>query len=150
KVAALVAILVVNAVAHIARAVVGGGILLSTAGLPPLPDAGALAQTCGLMTLILIVSGLIGLGLRVLSTTQVAALFLGIAVTLIVEPLVALAFAFFDGVDVLAKYFPSQATTAALSVFDGVDPALAEAMGAGGDQLSWWAGAVTLLCYAVV
>lgn len=150
KVIALVVILVVNAVAHIAGAVLGGGILLSTADLPLVPDAGGLAQTFGLMALILVVWGLIGLGLGVLITNQVAALFLGIAITLIVEPLVALAFSFFDGVDVLAKYFPSQATTATLSVFDGVDPALAEAMGAGGDQLTWWAGAVTLLCYAVV
>src|SRR5699024_10351691 len=70
KVAALVAILVVNAIAHIAGAVVGGGILLSTAGLPLLPEAGALAQTFGLMTLILIVWGLIGLGLGVLITNQ--------------------------------------------------------------------------------
>ena len=150
KVGALVVILVVNAVAHIAGAVVGGGILLSTAGVSLMPDVGALAQTFALMALILVVWGLIGLGLGVLIPNQVAALFLGIALTLIVEPLVALALSFFEGWDVVARFFPSQASTATLSLYSGVDPALAEAMGAGGDQLTWWGGTLTLLCYAVV
>lgn len=150
KVAALVVILVVNAVAHIAGAVVGGGILLSTADVSLLPDVGALAQTFGLMALILVAWGLVGLGLGVLIPNQVAALFLGIALTLIVEPLVAFALTFFDGWDALAKFFPSQATTATLSLYSDVDPGLAEAMGAGGGQLTWWAGALTLLAYAAV
>lgn len=150
KVGALVVILVVNAVAHIAGAVLGGGILLSTAGVSLLPDVGALAQTFALMALILVVWGLIGLGLGVLIPNQVAALFLGIALTLIVEPLVALALTFFEGWDVVAKFFPSQASTATLSLYSGVDPALAEAMGAGGDQLTWWGGSLVLLCYAVL
>lgn len=150
KVASLVIILVVNALAHIAGALVGGGILLTTAGESLLPDLGALAQTFALMALILVVWGLIGLGLGVLIPNQVAALFLGIAITLIVEPLVAFALTFFDGWDVVASYFPSQATTATLSLYSGMDPAISAAMGAGGDQLSWWGGALTLLAYAAV
>lgn len=150
KVAALVVILLVNAVAHIAGGVVGGGILLGTAGHPLFPEPAALGETFALVVLILVVWGLIGLGLGVLIPNQVAALFLGIAVTLIVEPLVAFALTFFDGWDVVAQFFPSQAATATLSLFSGVDPALAEAMGAGGDQLPWWGGALTLLGYAAV
>lgn len=150
KVAALVVILVVNAVAHIAGAIVGGGILLTTAGESLFPDVGALAQTFGLMALILIVWGLLGLGLGVLISNQVAALFIGIAFALIVEPIVAFALTFFDGWDMLAKFFPSQATTATLSLYSGVDPGLAEAMGTGGEQLTWWGGALTLLAYAAI
>ena len=150
KVTSLVIILIVNAVAHIAGAMVGGGILLTTAGISLFPDPGAITQTFALMALILIVWGLIGLGLGVLISNQVAALFLGIAVALIIEPLVAFALTFSDGLDVLAKFFPSQATTATLSLFSGADPGLAEAMGAAGEQLTWWGGALTLLAYAAV
>lgn len=150
KVGALVVILLVNAVAHVAGGIVGGGILLSTAGQPLFPDLAGLAQTFALMTLILVVWGLIGLGLGVLIPNQVAALFLGIAITLIVEPLLAFGLTFVDGAETIAQYFPSQAATATLSLFSGVDPALAEAMGAGGDQLPWWGGALTLLGYAAV
>ncbi|NLG21158.1 MAG: ABC transporter permease subunit [Actinomycetales bacterium] len=150
KVASLVVVLVVNAVAHILGALVGGGILLATAGRSLLPDVGGLGQTFALMALILVVWGLIGLGLGVLISNQVAALFVGIAFALIVEPLVGFALTFFEGWDVLAKFFPSQATTATLSLYSGVDPGLAEAMGGGGDQLTWWGGALTLLAYAAV
>lgn len=150
KVGALVLILLVNSVAHLAGGVLGGGILLGTAGHPLFPDVAGLAQTFALVVLILIVWGLIGLGLGVLIPNQVAALFLGIAITLIVEPLAALALTFFDGWDTVAQFFPSQAATATLSLYSGVDPALAEAMGAGGDQLPWWGGALTLLGYAAV
>ncbi|USQ75718.1 ABC transporter permease [Ornithinimicrobium cryptoxanthini] len=150
KVGALVVILALNAVAHIAGAVVGGGILLSTAGVALVPDAGALAQTFALIVLILIVWGLVGLGLGVVIPNQVAALFIGIAFTLILEPLLAFGLTFFDGWDVLAKFFPSQAATATLSLFSGVDSSLAEAMGGGSNQLPWWGGALTLVGYALV
>lgn len=150
KVGALVVILLVNAVAHLAGGLLGGGILLGTGGYSLFPDPAALLETFALVVLILVTWGLIGLGLGVLIPNQVAALFLGIAVTLIVEPVVAFALTFFDGWDVLAKFFPSQATTATLSLFSGVDSGLAEAMGAGGDQLAWWGGALTLLAYAAV
>lgn len=150
KVSALIVILVVNAVAHIAGALVGGGILLMTAGESLFPDVAAIAQTFALMALILIVWGLIGLGLGTLISNQVAALFIGIAFALIVEPIVAFALTFFDGWDVLAKFFPSQATTATLSLYNGVNPGVAEAMGAGGDQLTWWGGTLTLLAYAAI
>lgn len=150
KVGALVVILLFNAVAHLAGGILGGGILLGTGGYSLFPDPAALLETFGLVVLILVVWGLIGLGLGVLIPNQVAALFLGIAITLIVEPIVAFALTFFDSVDMLAKFFPSQATTATLSLFSGVDPGLAEAMGAGGDQLTWWGGALTLLVYAGV
>ncbi len=150
KVGALVLILVVNALAHLAGGLVGGGILLGMGGYPLFPDVVALLETFALVLLILVVWGLIGLGLGVLIPNQVAALFLGIAITLIVEPLVAYALTFFEGWDVLAKFFPSQASTATLSLYRGMDSGLAEAMGAGGAQLPWWGGALTLLAYAAV
>ncbi|WP_109473844.1 ABC transporter permease subunit [Ornithinimicrobium cavernae] len=150
KVIGLLVIIVVNAVAHIAGAVLGGGILLTTAGMSVIPDTAGLLQTFALMLLILVVWGLIGLGLGVLLTNQVAALFLGIAFTLIVEPLIAFGLTFVDGGEAFAKFFPSQAATATLSLFSGVDDAVAEMMGAAGEQLTWWTGALTLLVYAAI
>lgn len=150
KVVALVAIIAVNAVAFLVGSLIGGGILLSTADAAIFPQPADLLQTFALMLLILVVWGLIGLGLGVLLTNQVAALFIGIALTLIVEPLIAFGLTFVDGGDAIAQFFPSQAATATLSLFSGVDPAIAEIMGASSDQLAWWAGALTLLAYALV
>lgn len=150
KVVALVAIITVNAAAFFAGSLVGGGILLTTGDAAIFPQPADLLQTFALMLLILIVWCLIGLGLGVLLTNQVAALFIGIAFTLIVEPLVAFGLTFLDGGDAIAKFFPSQAATATLSLFSGIDPALAEMMGASGEQLTWWGGALTLLGYALV
>ena len=150
KVLGLVVIIAVNAVAHILGALVGGGILLGTAGLSIFPEPAQLLQTFALMLLIMVVWGLVGLGLGVLLTNQVAALFIGVAFTLIVEPLVAFGLTFVDGGEAIAKFFPSQAATATLSLYSEVDPQVAEMMGAGSDQLSWWGGALTLLAYAAV
>lgn len=150
KVIALIAIVAVNAVAHLAGALLGGGILLGTAGEALFPEPARLLQTAALVVLILIVWGLIGLGLGVLLTNQVAALFIGIAFTLIVEPLVAFGLTFVDGGDAFARFFPSQAATATLDLFSGVDPAIAQMMGSSGDQLPWWGGALTLLAYALI
>lgn len=150
KVGALLVIVAVNAVAHILGALVGGGILLATADASVFPEPLQLVQTFALMVLIMVVWGLIGLGLGVLLTNQVAALFLGIAFTLIVEPLVAFGLTFVDGGEAVARFFPSQAATATLSLFSGVDPGVAEAMGSAGEQLAWWGGALTLLAYAAI
>lgn len=150
KVVALVVIITVNAVGFLAGSLIGGGIVLTTADAAIFPQPPDLLQTFALMLLILIVWGLIGLGLGVLLTNQVAALFIGIAFTLIVEPLVAFGLTFLDGGEAFAKFFPSQAATATLSLFSGVDPALAQAMGGGGEQLTWWGGALTLFGYALV
>jgi ABC-2 type transport system permease protein len=68
----------------------------------------------------------------------------------IVEPLLGFGLTFLDGGDVFAKFFPSQATTATLDVFTGLEGDLAQAMGAGGEQLVWWAAALVLLAYAAV
>ncbi|HLS44154.1 MAG TPA: ABC transporter permease subunit [Ornithinicoccus sp.] len=150
KVIALIVVITVNAVAFLAGSVLGGGILLATADAAVFPQPADLLQTFALMLLILVVWGLIGLGLGVLLTNQVAALFIGIALTLIVEPLIAFGLTFVDGGEAIAKFFPSQAATATLSLFSGVDPAIAEIMGASGEQLTWWGGALTLLAYALV
>ena len=150
KVVALIGIIAVNAVAHLVGALIGGGILLGTAGDAIFPEPAQLLRTFALVVLILVVWGLIGLGLGVLLTNQVAALFIGIAFTLIVEPLLAFGLTFVDGGDAFAKFFPSQAATATLDLFSGVDPAIAQMMGSSGEQLPWWGGALTLLTYALI
>jgi ABC-2 type transport system permease protein len=150
KVAALVVIAVVNGILHLAGGILGGGIFLWLNDLPLFPDPPQLLRTLALALLVLAVWSLIGLGVGVLITNQIAALFIAVAVVWIVEPLAGFGLTFLDGGDAFARFFPSQATSAALDVFTGMDSQLAEAMGSAGDQLVWWAGALVLLAYAAI
>ena len=148
KVSALVVIAVLNGVVHVAGGVVGGGILLLLNDLPLFPDPPQLLRTLALALLVLAVWSLIGIGFGVLITNQIAALFIAVAVVWIVEPLLGFGLTFLDGGDAYARFFPSQATTATLDVFTGLEGSMAEAMGAAGDQLVWWAATLVLLAYA--
>lgn len=150
KVAALVVIAVVNGVLHLLGGVLGGGILLALNDLPVFPDPPQLLRTLALALLVLAVWSLIGIGFGVLIPNQIAALFIAVAVVWIVEPLLGFGLTFLDGGDAFARFFPSQATTATLDVFTGLDGELAQAMGATGDQLVWWVAALVLLAYAAV
>ncbi|GGK59956.1 ABC transporter permease subunit [Ornithinimicrobium pekingense] len=150
KVVGLSVVVVLNGLAHLAGAVVGGGIMLLLADVPLFPDAGDLAGVMLRLLLVLVLWGLMGLGLGVLLPNQVVALFVGVAFAFLIEPLLSFGITFVDALADAARFFPSQASTAALSVFEGVDPATAQNMGFNPDQLDWWAAALTLLVYAAV
>lgn len=150
KVAALVVVATLNGLAHLVGALVGGGVMLGFNDLPVLPEPASLLPTFGLLLLVLALWGLLGLGLGVLVPNQIAALFLAVALAWIVEPLLGWGLGFLDGGAQVAQFFPSQATLATLSVFEGADAGVAQAMGSSPDQLAWWAGALTLLAYAAV
>jgi ABC-2 type transport system permease protein len=150
KVAALAVVVVVNGLAHLAGALLGGGTMLLIADVPVLPDPADLAGVMLRLLLVLVLWGLMGLGLGVLIPNQVVALFVGVAVAFLVEPLLSFGITFVDALAAAARFFPSQASTAALSVFEGVDPATAQGMGVNPDQLAWAVASLTLLVYAAV
>lgn len=150
KSAALVLIAAGNGVAHVLGALLGGGILLAINGLAVFPEPVDLLRTLALVLLVLGLWALMGLGVGVLIPNQVAALFIAVAVAWIVEPLLGFALTFVSWGEGMARFFPSQATTATLDLSSGMDAATSEMMGMAGDPLTWWAGALVLVGYAVV
>ncbi|GAA5165241.1 ABC transporter permease subunit [Ornithinimicrobium tianjinense] len=149
KVTGLVLVVLVNGVAFVAGSLLGGGIMLAVGDAAVFPEPGQLLGTPAKMLLILVLWGLIGFGLGVLIPNQVIALFVGIGVTLLIEPLLGFGLTFVDQLKEAARYFPSQATTSVLDLFAGVDDATAQSMGSA-DPLTWWVGALVLLGYAAV
>lgn len=150
KILGLTVVVVLSGLAHLAGAVLGGGIMLLLADVPLFPDAADLASVMLRLLLVLVLWGLMGLGLGVLIPNQVVALFVGVAFAFLIEPLLSFGITFVDALADAARFFPSQASAAALSVFEGVDPAVMQGMGGNPDQLDWWVAAVTLLVYAAV
>ncbi|MGB3764277.1 MAG: ABC transporter permease subunit [Ornithinimicrobium sp.] len=150
KVIALCLIAVVSGAVHVLGSLIGGGILMASAGLPVYPDAGELTKTLLLMLLVLALWTLIGLGVGVLIPNQVAALCLAIAVAWIVEPLAGFGLTFVSWGQDLSRFFPSQVTAATLDVFTGANDSLRTALGGPADPLGWGAGALVLLGYAAV
>lgn len=150
KAAVLVPVAAVNGAAHLAGAIVGGGVVLALNDLAVFPEPGQLMRTLALGLLVMVLWALIGLGLGALITNQVAALFLAVALAWIIEPLLGWGLTFLDGGDAVARFFPSQATTATLSLYEGMDPQLAQMMGAAGEQLPWWGGGLVLAGYAAL
>ncbi|CAN5481494.1 multidrug ABC transporter permease [soil metagenome] len=150
KVVGLCIIAAVSGLVHVIGALIGGGLILGSAGLPVYPDALELTKTLLLMLLVLALWTLIGLGVGVLIPNQVAALCLAIAVAWIVEPLAGFGLTFVDWGESLSRYFPSQVTAATLDVFTGTDESLRSALGGPSDPLTWFAAALVLLVYAAV
>lgn len=139
KVIALLAFGVMYGVIFLVGSVTVGAAVLSIRGFDIFPDAGEVGRSLALLLLVLGLWALIGLGLGVLIPNQVAAILVGVALAFIVEPLVGAIASQSDLGETLAQYFPSQATSAVLGSYAG-DTA----------QLSWWAGALTLVAYAAV
>lgn len=150
KVISLIVIGALNGVVHLIGAMVGGGVLLTLNDVPLFPGPAGLLRTLALALLVLGLWALIGLGIGVLIPNQIAAILVAVAVAWIVEPLLGFGLSLVDGGEAVARFFPSQATTATLDTFGGMDPAAAEQMGASSDQLVWWVGALVLLAYALV
>jgi ABC-2 type transport system permease protein len=148
KVVALVLIASGNAVAHVLGCLLGGGVLLAVNDLPLFPEPAELGRTLVLVLLVLALWSLIGLGIGVLIPNQIAALIIAVAAAWIVEPLLGFGLTLVDGGDAVARFFPSQATSATLDLFTGIEPGLASALGGAEDPLRWWAAALVLLSYA--
>lgn len=151
KVLALVVTVGLNALAFTVGSLIGGGIMLIVGDAAVFPEPVDLLLTLGRMLLVLVLWGLMGFGLGVIIPSQVAALFVGIGFALLIEPLIGFGLTFVDWLADAAKFFPSQATTATLDLFSGVDPAMRQSMGGGAeDPLTWWVAALVLLAYAAL
>ncbi|WP_298748854.1 ABC transporter permease [uncultured Serinicoccus sp.] len=148
KLASVAVIVAVNAVAFTLGSVVGGGLTLALGDVSLFPDLAGLLATFARMILVLVLWGLMGFGLGVLITNQVVALFVGVGVTLLVEPLLGFGLTFVERLADASKFFPSQASTSALDLFAGVDPGMAQSLGGAPDALSWGWGTLVLLGYA--
>lgn len=150
KIVAVVVVVLANGLAHVAGSLIGGASVLAAGDVAVFPEPADLSWTLLRMLLVLVLWGLIGLGLGVLIPNQVAALFVGVSVAFIVEPLLSFGIASFDQVAEAARYLPSQATLAALSVYEGMDAGTTQDLGGAPDPLSWWGGSLVLLAYAAV
>lgn len=150
KVLALVVVVLVNGLAHLVGALVGGGTMLLLADVPLMPDAPDIIGVLLRMLLVFVLWGLMGLGLGILIPNQVVALFVGVSVAFLIEPLLSFGITFVDSLADAARFFPSQASAATLSLYEGMDPGTIEAMGGNPDQLAWWVAALALLGYAAV
>ncbi|SOC52819.1 ABC transporter permease [Ornithinimicrobium cerasi] len=149
KVISLALVVVLNSLAFIAGSLLGGGITLALGDAALFPEPVELTTTLLRMVLVLVLWGLMGFGLGVLIPNQVIALFVGVGVTLLIEPLLGFGLTFVEQLADAARYFPSQASTSVLDLFAGVDEQTAQQMGAA-DPLTWWVAALVLLAYAAV
>ncbi|NHN56404.1 ABC transporter permease subunit [Calidifontibacter sp. DB0510] len=141
KVIALLAFGVLYGLIFLIGSVGAGATVLSIRGLEVFPEPGTLLRSLVLVLLVLGLWALIGLGLGVLITNQIAAILVGVGVAFIVEPLLGVLVSQVSWGESLAKYFPSRATNAVLQGY---------AQDGSTNQLSWWAGALVLIGYAAI
>jgi ABC-2 type transport system permease protein len=141
KVAALVVIGVLYGVLSLVGSVGVGSIVLRVIDRPAFPSS-EVWRTLALSLLVLALWALIGLGIGILIPNQVAALFIGVAVAWIVEPLLGLLLSIWDfSRENIAPYLPTSATNATLNAISQNPQEV---------RLEWWGGALVLLAYAVV
>lgn len=150
KLAGLVVVVALNALAFVAGSVLGGAIMLAVGDAAVFPEPAELVGTLARMVLVLVLWGAMGFGLGVLIPNQVLALFVGVGFALLIEPLLGFGITFVDWLADAAKFFPSQASLAALDLYSGVDPALRQSLGGAEDSLTWWVAALVLAGYAAV
>lgn len=150
KVLGVAVISTVIALGHLAGSVLAGAVVLGSGGHEVLPDPAGLGLVFLRLVLVLVLWGLIGLGLGVLIPNQVVALFVGVAVVWIVEPLVGVFMGLASWGETLATYLPAQVSLATVDAYTGMPESTREILGVGGTTLTWWVAALVLAGYAAV
>ena len=141
KVVALIAIGVLYGVISLAGSISVGTVVLNVIDRPAFPSS-EVVRSLALSLLVLALWALIGLGIGILIPNQVAALFIGVAVAWIVEPLLGLLLTIWDfSRENIAPFLPTSATNATLNAISQSTDEV---------RLDWWGGALVLLAYAVV
>jgi len=141
KAAALVGIGALYGLISLAASAVVGAVVLGVIDRPVFPSA-EIGRTLVLSLLVLALWALIGLGIGILIPNQVAALFIGVAVAWIVEPLLGLLLGIWAfSREHVAPFLPTSATNA---TFNAISQSADEV------RLEWWGGALVLMAYAVV
>lgn len=150
KVIAIALAATVVALAHLAGTVLAGGLILASGDHAVFPDPGTLVLVFLRVILVLVLWGLMGLGLGVLIPNQVVALFVGVAVAWIVEPLFGILLQLATWGEAVARWLPAQLSTATVDALAGTPEQARDAMGVGGETLTWWVAALVLAGYAAV
>lgn len=143
KIVALLLFGVMYGVLFLISSVAAGAAILSAKSEAVFLEPSTLVRTLALSLLVLGLWALIGLGLGILIPNQVAALLIGVALAFIVEPIAAAILANVSWGETASQYFPSRATAAILDQAQNGN-------GQGAQLLSWWAGSLVLIAYAVV
>lgn len=119
---------------------IAGALMLNQRGLDPFPSP-TVYRTLILCLVVLGLWALIGLGLGILIPHQVAAILLGVGVTMVVEPIAGAVMASWEFTsNNIVPYLPQSATNATI---DAVQVP-------GAEVLAWWQGLLVLVGYAVV
>ncbi|HET7385852.1 MAG TPA: ABC transporter permease [Nocardioidaceae bacterium] len=125
-------------VVALVTAVVVGAIVIAARGYALGFSTDGLGRAMALAVVAVALWTLVGIGIGTLIRNQIVAILVGVFLTFLLEPLVSLALHALDW-DAVSKYLPSNASTALTSASN---PYV--------DFLSWWAGGLVLLGYAVV
>lgn len=119
---------------------IAGAVTLNLRGVDPFPSS-EVFRTLILCLVALGLWALIGLGLGILIPNQVAAILIGVGVTMVVEPIATAIMASWEFTsNNIVPFLPQSATNA---MIDAVQNPGAEA-------LAWWQGLLVLVAYAVV
>ena len=118
-----------------------GATTIAAKGYSPFPQVGTITRTLALSLLILGLWALIGLGTGILIPNQVAAILIAVGAAWIVLPLAGLLLGFVSWGKPIVPYLPSEATSAMVGALNS-DTSV--------QLLSWWAGALVLVIYAMV
>jgi len=118
-----------------------GATAIALKGFSPFPEIGTVSRALALSLLVLGLWALIGLGVGILIPNQVAAILISVGAAWIVLPLAAVLLSFVSWGKPIVRYLPNQATSAMVGQINA-SPDVA--------VLSWWAGALVLVGYAVV
>lgn len=141
KVTSLLGIGVFYGVVFLVGSVGVGGATIAIKGFSPFPEVAPIARALALSLLVLGLWSLLGLGAGILIPSQVAAILIAVGAAWIVEPLAGILLGLVSWGKDVVPYMPSQATSAMVGQIN---------TSADTHLLSWWAGALVLVAYAVV
>jgi ABC-2 type transport system permease protein len=129
----------VYGVVGVLTALVVAGIVISLRGFDLGYGTDGLWSSIGLAILAVAIWTLLGIGVGTLIRNQIFAILVAIFITFLLEPLLSLLFGAVEALEPVAKYLPTNASSA-----------LMEPANTFVDYLDWWAGGLVLAGYAVV
>ena len=141
KVTSLLGIGVFYGLVFLVGSVGVGGAAIAIKGFSPFPEVEPIARALALSLLVLGLWSLVGLGAGILIPNQVAAILIAVGAAWILEPLLGLLLGLVSWGRTIAQYMPSQATSAMVGQVNASPDVV---------LLSWWAGALVLVIYAMV
>ena len=130
---------VVYGVVGLVTALVVSGIVIKIRGFDLGYGTDGLLASMALAVVAVAIWTVLGIGIGTLIPNQIVAILVAIFITFLVEPLLSLLFGAVDALEGIARFLPTNASSAL------IEPATTIV-----DYLDWWAGGLVLLGYAVV